>query len=540
MKFDTDSVTLRRRHDEGDGRGMMKMQRLLLSSLTVSLLTIFVCADAQAITILQPATRQTLYVGTQYLFVADLAGAGSVTATDNQTKGNLACTVTHALAVCADTPLSTTTTLKVTFSTSGQTPQSLSLTVAQPKGIYPQGDKMQIGSYAGIDMINPNFIFTQFIASGQNTTQLTDQGSSATGQSQFVDAAANAFTAANVISAPMASLSDDYCVLRFNPNTNISNCETYVLTPLLSDVNFKLWEIDGPEEAGDGGSGAVPLLQSIYTYVRQHDTRPFYAYINGGLLDSTAGSQDIQNLVPYVDLVGAGAYRIELGNQPGSLIRWTVEQEIAAINQLKYSIGPNFNTGHQKTPMLINETICYNGTCTAAADYRHDVFAGLSAGAQGILTYFYYGSAGGQDISAFQGTQGAFAQITSLVNGSSGLGEWALKGLHQADLQVNITSGPATTTPLPNPAKTSYPSVRAATFDWAGTRIVIAVNSNSSQVTATMSGLPASGLNVQVLGESRTVPISSGVITETFAGSAVHIYQVPLVTQVGATWKTSN
>jgi len=245
--------------------------------------------------------------------------------------------------------------------------------------------------------------------------------------------------------------------------------------------------------------------------------------------------------VPHLDIIGEGAYEIDDGlgagdspncrgtlPYPNAWVRWVAEQEISAIRDTGHSTAPN-----DRTPILIAEAFCTtcNGigtVCPTAAGIRHDAFVGLAAGLKGILFYNW------PAVLAMTGGQvAAISRVGSLILGQEGIGEWVLKGTRQPDLPVTVPNGPAKTPsfrPYGGPA-TSYPSVRAAAFDWAGERLIIAVNSSPKPVIVGISGLPAGAPRATVIGEARSVKIADGTIvpTESFAGLGVHIYKVPLV-----------
>ena len=458
------------------------------------------------ISFLQPPAGQTLYVGTNYSFTASVGNVTSVSAHDQ--FGNVfSCGVSQGLAKCPYIPASAGA-LTITIS-GGLYSARQSFDVLTPSGVYPMGDKMLIGAWAGFDSTVPTF--NQFVLSGLNSTQMWDSTGTAATQLQFVDFAKSAG-----IAATMASMDGNYCTAVDGGSP--SACESTLINPLFSDSNFEIWEFDGPETAPDS------TMKAETTYIHSYDpfNRPVFAYIN------SSTSSGFQGFLPYVDIFGAGAYELYGAEPSREINRWEVEQEIVAIRAAGYTVGPKFHSQSQKTPILVNETVCYNGSCDTPADYVHDVFAGLCAGAQGSFSYSYYPNGiGAASKPGFLGPAGAYSKVAHLLNGSPGVAEWILKGVHRPDLSVQVLSGPANASPLFNGVV--YPSVRAAVWDWAGMRVIVAVNTASTAVTAKFSGLPSMLPPASVLEESRTIYTSNGTITDSFVGYGVHIYQIPLV-----------
>ena len=72
-------------------------------------------------------------------------------------------------------------------------------------------------------------------------------------------------------------------------------------------------------------------------------------------------------------------------------------------------------------------------------------------------------------------------------------------------------------------ASASPPSVHLLSKSYNGQNYVIAVNESSVPVTAIISGV--SGTSSTVLFENRSLPVSGGTITDTFAGYQRHVYQ---------------
>ena len=481
-------------------RQCTRLLQFLILNLTLPAISVAM------ISFLQPPAGQKLYVGTNYSFTANVGNVTSVSAHDQY--GNVfSCGVSQGLANRPHVPTSAGA-LTITIS-GGLYSANRSFNVLTPSGVYPMGDKMLLGAWTGFDTTVPTF--TQFVSTGLNSTQIWNSTGTAATQLQFVDFAKSAG-----IAAPMASMDGNYCTAADGGSP--SACESTLINPLFSDSNFEVWEFDGPEIAPDS------TLKAETAYIHAYDpfNRPVFAYIN------SSTSAGFRAFLPYVDIFGAGAYELYGAEPSREINRWEVEQEIAAIQAAGYTVGPKFHSQLQKTPILVNETVCYNGACDTPAEYMHDVFAGLCAGAQGSISYYYYpDGSGAASQPGYRGPTGAYSEVTGLLNGAPGVAEWILKGVHQPDLNVQVLSGPAKAAPLFNGVV--YPSVRTAVWDWAGMRVIVAVNTASTTVIAKLSGLPGMLPPASVLEESRTISTSNGTITDSFVGFGVHIYQIPLV-----------
>jgi hypothetical protein len=274
----------------------------------------------------------------------------------------------------------------------------------------------------------------------------------------------------------------------------------------------------------------------LYAYITAN--RPVFKYwVSGMTYDSLEPS------VENVDLVGEGAYAIDDGCSwqgspyPDVFARWVVEQEIRAITSVGYTVGPNYAAG-QKTPILVPETVAANTYCTApatsGADITNQIWNGLAAGAAGYFDYMWEDTvvAGNMTDAA-----SAMARVNNLLVGTEGIGEWMLKGRRQSDLTTTVLSGPSGNVGASGTRTFSYAPIRGAVWDWAGTRMIVAINSSSSAITAKLSGLPTGMPNATVVGESRTVSTAGGAISDSFSGLGVHIYKIPLVSrQSGGVW----
>jgi len=372
-------------------------------------------------------------------------------------------------------------------------------------------------------------------AVGLNTTQQYCSKCTPAEKRSFADAAGAAGLQALAYLNVGGDAASSTCTL------NVAACKTFI-DQLTTDLNFVIWGL--PEEADLNDAAQTRMVSALSSYIHTHDPfrRPVFEYTVSGL-----PARFMQAYVPYLDIIGEGAYEIYDGlgagdapncrgtvPYPNAWVRWLAEQEISAITNTGHTTAAN-----DRTPILIEEAFCTTckgiGTvCPSAPSIVHDSFTALSAGLKGILFY---------DWPSLQGmTNGQLQAVNtaaSLIAGQEAIGEWVLKGIHEDDLPVAITSGPRTT-PSFSPTRhsvVSYPSLRAATFDRAGVRLIIAVNSSPSAVSAIISGLPAGVPAATVVNEARTVAITHGTLSDSFTALGVHLYKVSLVSrQHDGTW----
>ena len=443
-------------------------------------------------------------------------------AVSDQTGTSLPCSFNTAngLVTCSYAPSvigSNTLTLSVNGSSF-----SRKFNVATPHGIYPQGDRMMVGAYDGYDSGGG---FTNYLTHNFNVSQEYCSTCSAGDDLNIIDSA----HAAGLVGAP--GYLNNYSVCGSGGST--STCESTYIAQMWSDPYLVFWGI--PEESADTPAQDAAYSSYIHTNDSQH--RPVFKYLPSGLSASS-----IQSHISVVDLVGEGEYPIDDGYGsscnftplqalPPVFARYVVEQEIQAIKNAGYSVGPNYASS-QKTPILIPETVpagayCSGAPGTTAASITNQIWNGLAAGAKGYLDYLWNEGA----LPDGNGVPAALSAANELLLGPEGVGEWMIKGVAKGDLPVTITGGPSTVSVSATIASFTYPSIRAAVWDWAGTRIIVAINSSSSSVTAKISGLPAGAPPASVVGESRTIAISGGALSDSFVGLGVHVYKLPMVSQ---------
>jgi len=158
---------------------------------------------------------------------------------------------------------------------------------------------------------------------------------------------------------------------------------------------------------------------------------------------------------------------------------------------------------------------------------RAAVWSGIIHGARGIV-YFNH-SFGGPAMTQHALREPAYEQIRQAVAGTNRqLTELApvLNGPTVTDLVEN--SSPVITRGIASTAGTTTTGMVDILAKWSGGHFYLLVGSTSPQPrTNTLSTTCVGDATATVIGESRTLPVESGRLTDTFSdGNAVHIYRI--------------
>jgi hypothetical protein len=438
--------------------------------------------------LLAPAATETLYTKTSYDFTFSVPGAASasVAASGATVSWQLEASRGLLFVEVAASQSSVSLTVKVTSAGGLTASQTFSRAFKVASGYYPRGDRYLMGLYGCLSSE-----FTTLAAEGYGMVQSysnTTEGARTTWL-QLCEA---------------AGLRDMTMLQKTDTATNVSL--------LAQQPAIGWWAL--PEELRYWVSTDWSLFTSLSSIVRADDAqkRPLFMYIA-----SSYTGDGIAHYVPTLDIIGAGNYP-DYHGWPRSAARWRIESELYAIHKMGYTVAT-------KTPISILGFFSTTPPCTAAGLY-HDIFASLSAGAQAEVLYAY------AYVTPNTAALADLNRATRLLTGPEALGEWALHGTRTADLPVTFLSGPTTAPSFTPPGSTTpivYPSVRAAAWDHAGTRTIVAVNTASQAVTAEVGGLGTASAAVRVVDESRTLYTNAGVFRDTWEPLAVHVYKVRLV-----------
>jgi hypothetical protein len=284
------------------------------------------------------------------------------------------------------------------------------------------------------------------------------------------------------------------------------------------------WWYNSPEEVYYWDPAQFDPFKQRTATIRANDPldRPIFTYLQNGYTAS-----GLSNFTPYLDGIGAGAYANYV-NKPRPWVRWAIEQEVQAI-------AANGNPAGQ---FAIGVLQMYPGSevpgspAMTGADAYHDTYLSLISGAKAIMVYGdYYRN------QVDPGVYQSYKKAAQELNGSARLGEVFLFGTPlNGTLNANITSGPLKSQQFTDVLLDEtqgnviqYDSISQKVMAYNDHIYLSAVNSATSAVNATFPGVRSNNgeSNVDVLFESRTIPMSSGAISDIFNAEGVHNYKLP-------------
>lgn len=283
------------------------------------------------------------------------------------------------------------------------------------------------------------------------------------------------------------------------------------ITSLDATGNIAFWDI--PEELRYWYSDEMNVLTSYGGWTRKYDSKqlPNFMYIPGHYSQAA-----VQNYVRYLDILPASCYPNYMG-KPNVYVKWSIERTKAAVIAEGKTLGKDYKNG-QKTVMAILE--CFETGMTPEESW-HDFWLSVACDVKGIGVYAYAYSL--NDATRRAG-YAKLEEAVSKFTGTEQLNRVMIEGTTNSNINFNITSGPSTLTLTPpTGADVTYPSLTVLAKNWNGSTYIVAVNSNTSPVTSTISGI--TGSTVTVLFENRTLPVSAGSISDDFSALGVHIYK---------------
>jgi hypothetical protein len=255
------------------------------------------------------------------------------------------------------------------------------------------------------------------------------------------------------------------------------------------------WWAVTPEELRPWRSAEMDYLKDACDAIRESDPnhRPVYLYN-----PNHRNEQTLAPIARQVDIVAKGTYVNSTGRkQERAWVRWSVEQEIAAIR----------SAGRPGALPLLNPELCADPEpaedCRIRGWVRHDVYLGLASGAKGVLIWSLYPRKAVH--RSWQLWYDAYAECGRELNGPRGLAQVFLFGDRRSDLKVDLVEGKATvpmtlggnieagTTSEQERAKRQIqvPAWTAAEFAYGDSRWLFLVNSANTPGKFVISGWPA-------------------------------------------------
>jgi hypothetical protein len=290
---------------------------------------------------------------------------------------------------------------------------------------------------------------------------------------------------------------------------------------LAANANIAYWDL--PEELRYWLPNELQVVQDYAAWTRTYDPwlRPNFMYIPGHYTQT-----DVQQYVPYLDIISASAYADNAG-MPHAWVRWRMEETLRGIAQAGGVIGSDYLNGEKTSVGIVQLFVGSNGVIPTADQTYHDFWQLIVSGAKGIFVFSY--ARRNDQSGALLPNWNRLRQAAAQLMGPEQLGAMVLYGQPVTDVTVTVRSGPAQTVsfiPFGYHTPFQFPSIHVFCQQWNGSTYLIAVNSTDQNVTASIATLPpARGDSATVLFESRTVPISGASFTDSFPAWGVHIYQ---------------
>ena len=260
-------------------------------------------------------------------------------------------------------------------------------------------------------------------------------------------------------------------------------------------------------------------IKTLSAWARKFDDdkRPTYTYLAGNYIAS-----DIQQYVPYVDIIGVGAY-VDYNEQPRQRIRWVVKQQIEGIEAAGYEVGPNY-LARERLPVSVLQMFIEGGTHVQnGPESYHDIWSAICAGAKGVMIFARpYRTQFEPDVYE------AFAKTARQLDGEHALGKAILFGESLPGISATITEGPETTPPFDSwgGEDITFSTINMMAIEYEGNSFILAVNDVDEPVSVTFANLPPGFTSVNVIDEGRTIPITGNSFTDDFGPWGVHLYQI--------------
>jgi hypothetical protein len=203
--------------------------------------------------------------------------------------------------------------------------------------------------------------------------------------------------------------------------------------------------------------------------------------------------------VEHLDICGKGMYTNYSAQRESRVwVRWTIEQEIKAIEQANQSAIPiavpeMFQQPPEELLPMIPKWV------------RHDVYLSLMTGAKGIVVFSGWRR---PKFPAFDRYFQAYAECIRELNGPLNLGQVFLFGERRNDIRVRVIRGPShAATAHKKPVE--FPSVAALDVAYGKDRYLFLANSSNEPVRVEVQGLPRTPITAENLfkpNDRRLVP----------------------------------
>lgn len=261
------------------------------------------------------------------------------------------------------------------------------------------------------------------------------------------------------------------------------------------------WWYLSPEEIRYWRKNEMAYLKAATEAIRAIDPlqRPIWMYE-----PNFRNAESLAKTGRYLDIIGKGVYVNLAGYQENRIwVRWSVEQEVLAIEQLTKAGGDR-----QRIPLVMPE-LCKD-PADPAQDHliprwvRHDVYLGLMSGAKGVAIWSLFRRA--EVKRTWQIWYDAYAHVATDLTGPLQLGQVFLFGKKSNRFPVRIVTGPkevemtksvskkleigTTSDDERNEERITYPSVSVSEHQHEGAAFLFLCNSSSSERVTFQATVP--------------------------------------------------
>jgi hypothetical protein len=308
-------------------------------------------------------------------------------------------------------------------------------------------------------------------------------------------------------------------ILNFNDSGFVMPSDSEIQTEITNQVNsvvndstIIMWYLK-PEELVISSSNQMHYLEVATAAIRAADPkhRPIWNYIA-----NHRSANDIAPIISKVDICGEGMYPNNQGYETErAYCKWVIEQELAAIA----------NANSNGIPIAVPEMFANPSQPDLIDSYaRHDTYLSLITGAKGVVVYYGFRATG---FTSFDAYLNAYMKIASELK-EFNLTQALLFGEKRQDINVSVTSGPATVTVsnLPGGTYTTSSVNYINLADSNGVRHLLLANSANSSVTVTISGLPAQTiLRRDAFNSDKYITMTTGSFSTTLDALGVKYYR---------------
>lgn len=273
------------------------------------------------------------------------------------------------------------------------------------------------------------------------------------------------------------------------------------ISTLASHDNLAAWFL--PDEITDYAAAA-----NLYDYVQRYDParRPVFA---------NPGSWELPILSifpPLSDFIWTAAYP-EHGGYPRAIVTYAMRQDALVCRPTGTRWGAILQ-------FFDSAEFGSDGGYPTPAELRSDSYQAIIGGATGLWYFSYENEIDPVDRAALLAEM---AQIAAEITGPGGLDRVIQAAPTTQTITKRLLAGPSHSPVVPIDEPVSYDSLQTLQKEYQGTYL-FAVNIATESVTVAFDNLPETAATVQVLFEERTLPVSEGSFSDTFAPDEVHIY----------------